>query len=190
MDYATKPTNREELRAIARWFCHLFGVRNKFKFPVMEVFERFHSKFPNCITTVVDDGDLPEGIPARGQLMMDGTYVIQVADSVYRGAANGVGGYRAHILHEMCHYVLMFVFGFTPIFQRDVYAENVPCYERVEWQAKALCGEIMIPYDETRGMTVRQIMKKCQVSEDAAEKKIKIENNEAKRLLALSGGGT
>ena len=40
MDYKTKPTSREELRGIARFIRKLFKCKNKYRFDVMDAFER------------------------------------------------------------------------------------------------------------------------------------------------------
>ena len=44
-------------------------------------------------------------------------------------------------------------------------------YESVEWQAKALCGEIMMPYYATANMTVDEIVDIYAVSEASARKR-------------------
>ena len=36
----------------------------------------------------------------------------------------------------------------------------------MEWQAKALTQEIMVPYEETKGMSKKKIKHLCQVSND------------------------
>ena len=41
--------------------------------------------------------------------------------------------------------------------------KTIPPYRSVEWQAKALCGEITIPYEATIGMTAKEIMAKYNV---------------------------
>ena len=84
------------------------------------------------------------------------------------GAAEGIGGYRAHILHEICHAILCLL-GFTPILDRAFKNNELKPFESMEWQAKALCGEILMPYEETEGLSVRQIRHLCQVSRESAE---------------------
>jgi cytoplasmic iron level regulating protein YaaA (DUF328/UPF0246 family) len=39
----------------------------------------------------------------------------------------------------------------------------------MEWQAKALCGEVLMPYEETKNLSVNQIRHLCQVSKESAE---------------------
>lgn len=168
MDYKTKPISRNELRIIANFFRQAFGCKKRLKFNVIDAFERAPLVFPFLITTVVEDDELPEDIPARCIPDFNGNYLVEVKNSVYEGAVEEVGGYRDHIIHEMCHGVLCKL-GFTPIMERAFKNNELKPYESMEWQAKALCGEILVPYERTAGMTARQIRHYCKVSYDCAE---------------------
>ena len=121
MDYKTKPISRKDLRAIARWFRHQFKCKNKFRFDVINAFERIHQLFPQITTEVVESESTDVitnlDVPAACNPDMNGGYHIAVREHVYEGACRGIGGYRAHILHEMCHAILCLL-GFTPILDR------------------------------------------------------------------------
>jgi len=171
VDYKTRPISRDKLRIIAKAVRQAFGCKNKLRFDVIDAFERASSIFPFLVTTVVDDSELPAEIPARCTPDFNGNYIIEVKNSIYEGAVDGVGGYRGHILHEICHGILCFL-GFTPILERTFKNYELDPYESMEWQAKALCGEILVPYEETAGMTVRQIKHYCKVSYDCAELRV------------------
>ena len=137
MDYKTKPTSREELRGIARFVRKLFKCKNKYRFDVMDAFERIPSVIPAVTCLVVEDDEIEGDIPARCVPDFEGHYTIEVKSSIYDGAAEGIlDGYDA-------------VLGPS--------------------QAKALCGEILMPYEETEGLSVRQIRHLCQVSRESAE---------------------
>lgn len=168
MDYKTRPISREKLRVIAKAVRQAFKCKNKLRFDVIDAFERASDIFPFLVTTVVEDDELPLDIPARCIPDFNGKYVIEVKNSIYEGAVNGVGGYRGHILHEICHGILCYL-GFTPILERTFKNKELNPYESMEWQAKALCGEILVPYDETKEMTPRQIKFYCKVSYDCAK---------------------
>ena len=168
MDYKTRPISREDLRSIAKFMREVFKCKCILRFDVIDAFERFPELFPEVTCTVVEDDEIEEGVPARCIPDMNGHYLIEVKNSVYEGAVSGTGGYRAHILHEMCHAILCLL-GFTPILDRAFKNKELKPFESMEWQAKALCGEIMMPYEETEGMTVRQIMNYCMVSAEAAQ---------------------
>lgn len=171
MDYKTYPIKRQSLREIASILRKIFGCKNKYKFNVVDSFERIHSLFPNIYTEVVEDEELERNIPARCLPdFANNEYLIQVKNSVYEGACDEIGGYRAHILHEICHAILC-ILGFVPIMDRQYKNNEIKCYESMEWQAKALCGEILMPYEETQDLSITEIMRLCNVSRDSAEKR-------------------
>ena len=170
MDYRTKPTSRKELRTIAYFIRGYFKCKNKLRFDVIDAYEKMSYLFEGVVTEIVEDGELPLDIPALCEPDFEGGYIIKVKESVYDGACKGVGGYRAHILHEMCHAILCML-GFTPILERTYRNNELKPFESMEWQAKALAGEILVPYEETKQLTINQIMFYCQVSEDCAKKR-------------------
>ena len=47
----------------------------------------------------------------------------------------------------------------------------------MEWQAKALCGEILIPYEETKGLSKNKIISYCKVSEECAIMRLKLNDD-------------
>ena len=179
MDYKTKPIGRDDLKAIARWFKHQFKCKNKFRFDVIYAFEVIHQLFPQITTEVVEDDSIDViadlNVPAACNPDLSGGYHIAVRESIYNGACRGVGGYRAHILHEMSHAILCLL-GFTPILDRSFNNNEIkPCYLSMEWQAKALTGEILVPYEETIGMSKKKIKYLCKVSDSLAEYRLQLD---------------
>jgi hypothetical protein len=149
MDYLTKPTNRETLRSLSVLFRGLFGVNEEDKFPVLYALERIGLVFKGTNVVIVDDKDLPNNIPARCYPDENGNFTIEIKESVYLGAMNKeIGAYNGFICHEMCH-IFLYKIGFTPIFNRQFSNNKIPAYCSVEWQTKALCGEVMMPYYKT-----------------------------------------
>lgn len=176
MDYLTKPATREQLREFASIFRELFEIPLTGRFPVLEVLEKFQSKFSAFHYEVVEDDELPISIPAQCEVTGDGSFEMKIRQSIYDGAyKKGIGAYRDHILHELCH-VFLYSIGFTPVIQRSFRNGTIPNYCSSEWQAKALCGEIMIPYEESNDLTAEEIQKEYGVSKAQAEyRKIFIE---------------
>lgn len=168
MDYLTRATNRKELRSLSALFRHLFGVEKGGSFPVLEILDKIPEVFTGSDYSIVEDKELPANVPAQCILTGDETFEIQIKESVYEGAyTRNVGGYRAHILHEVCH-AFLYMLGFRPIVQRSFKNGQIAPYSSVEWQAKALCGEIMMPYNETADMSEQEIMRVYGVSEAQA----------------------
>ncbi len=159
MDYLTKPIDRKTLRKLAVIFRAVFEVPQNGSFPVLDALELVPSKMPGTRYEIVEDSELSITVPAQCQMQPDGNFLILIKDSVYKGAyERNVGAYRDHILHEICH-VFMYRLGYTPILQRKLDFSIHKKYESVEWQAKALCGEIMMPYEETADIEPKEIEK-------------------------------
>lgn len=172
MDYVTKATSREELRALSKIFRMFFKSSEYGKFNVIKSLEMLPDVFKGTNFIIVEDDDLPVNIPARCYPDENGNFTIEIRNSVYAGAyEKEIGAYRGFICHEMCH-VFLYKLGFTPIFNRQFGNNEIPPYCSMEWQAKALCGEVMMPYDETCGMPKNEITKKYGVSKGFAEKRM------------------
>ena len=168
MDYLTKPTSRWKLRRLAPVFRQLFDVDEDSKFPVLDALERVRDVFRGCWYEIVNDSDLPADTPAQCKLIEDESFIIQIKQSVYDGAyLYDIGAFRGHILHEIVH-VFLYKIGFTPVYTRSFENEEIPAYRSVEWQTKALTGEIMMPYHATRGMCRSDIMQRYGVSKGFA----------------------
>ena len=172
MDYETKPTNRKELRLIAKLFRSICGVTATEPINPVELLDRLPDLegFKNVCYEIVDDNMLDRSVPAQCIHTEDG-YLIQIKESVYLGASErNVGGFRMHIMHEIMH-PFADMLGFKPIFSRQL-SDDVPNYRRLEWVVKALAGEVMMPYDATQGMSADTIMQTYGVSKDAARMRL------------------
>lgn len=167
MDYLTDAVSRLNIRELSLIFRDLFDVSPSEKFPVLEALEKFSSVFHNSFYEIVEDCELSPTVPAKCEILDDGGFKIIIKESVYKGAARDIGAYRDHIVHEMCHAFLYSV-GLRPNFER-AFTNKYPMYRSAEWQAKALCGEVMMPFDETNGMSTRNIAKIFGVSLEQAK---------------------
>lgn len=176
MDFKTKAISRSEIRNLAKEIRRKFKCKNKYYFDVIRSFESLPILYKNVSTEIVLDND-PELGAAPSALVfdIDGNYIIKIKESIYEGAYfDKVGGYRNHIMHEICHYIL-FQLGYTPDIDKVYKNSELKCYESIEWQAKALAGEVLIPYEATVGLTESEIMRKCKVSKEAAQKRISLD---------------
>lgn len=175
MDYKTKPTSRTDLRRYSKILRRLFGVPLTGSFPVLEVLERLGDVFDNCNYIVVEDRRLPAQTMARCSQNDLGGYTIEIRQSVYDGAyQNSCGPFLGFICHEICH-IFLFNIGFRPVYERSFADNTLPAYCSVEWQAKALCAEVMIPSSESRGMGIDEIVRKYHCSKAFAEKRKHLE---------------
>ena len=178
MDYETKPTSRRDLRKYAGILRKILGVPPCGRFPVLEILDKIPDKFKGSNYIIVDDNVLPPQTMAQCTPNDAGGFTIEIKNSVYEGAyKNNVGACLGFICHEVCH-IFLFYIGFTPIYARTVTEGELPAYRSVEWQAKALCGEVMIPFEESRGMKAKNIQETYQVSEAFAKYRRKQDRTE------------
>jgi len=173
MDYEIKAVNREELRLYAKLFRSICGYSEGEPIDPVALLDRLPDLegFEDVRYEVVYDDILPYYVPAQCTRVEDG-YLIQIKESVYIGASQrNVGGHRMHILHEIMH-PFMDKLGFKPIYTRRL-SKEVPLFRRLEWAVMAIAGEVMMPYEFTKNMTEKEIMKIYGVSQAAARKRLK-----------------
>lgn len=180
MDYETSQIlNREQIRLISKFFRRMFKVRT-ILFPVMKILDLLERKFSkNLYYYVDDDANFESNVMAALETEDDDAHFhIRIRQSVYDSALNGDRASLGYICHEMCHFVLIFVFGIGPkqyvsadgiSYARAVKEKSIPAYKSMEWQAKALCGEVMIPYERCKNYSLNEIIEKTQSSTEQAK---------------------
>lgn len=189
MDCETRPTNRTAIRSMAKHVRRMFGCRSDDEpFPVLHALELLPDLFPNTTYNIVADTDLPANVFARCYPKADGGFEIEIKQSVYDGAFNdNIPAFLSFICHEICH-VVMFYLGYMPISNRAVKDTNkIPPYKSVEWQAKALCGEVTIPYEATIGMTFEEIAEKYHVTKESAKYRVKYDSKKKNANIRKEG---
>ena len=175
MDYKTKPTSRKDLRRFSKLLRELFDIPQTGAFPVLEVLEKIGDVFEGSNYEIVEDRKLPPQTIARCTPNDKYGFTIEIKETVYTGAhEKQIGAFFGFICHEICH-VFLFYIGFTPIFERSFENNELPPYCSVEWQAKALCAEVMIPFDESHNMTPAEIVDTYHVSKAFAQNRRKLE---------------
>lgn len=176
MDYKTKATSRGDLRRYSQIIRKLFDIPLTGPFPVLEVLERLEDVFKNCNYIVVEDRQLPTKTMARCIQNDQGGYTIEIKQSVYDGAySKKIGAFLGFICHEICHIFLLKI-GYTPVYERSFDDYSLPAFCSVEWQAKALCAEVMIPFEESKGMSQEAIFKRYHCSKAFAKKRTKLKD--------------
>ena len=160
--YMCEPKKREEIKAVAKWFRHRYGIEKYVYFPVLEIMDVF--SLDNKVSfDIVDEDELDVNTLADTDIFNN---VIRIKESVYQKACDGDGLARMTIVHEMGHYVLLKVFGI--LFARNTKDVKVRTCMDPEWQAKCFAGEAMIDDELTANMTVEEIKEQCGVSYPAA----------------------
>lgn len=172
MDYEIRPTSRNELRLYAKLFRSICGFSESEPIDPVPLLDRLPDLegFGNVRYSVVYNNELPKTVPAQCTPTEEG-YLLQIKESVYNGARlKRIGGSRMHIMHEIMHAYLDKL-GFTPIYSRRL-TPDVPIYRRLEWAVKAIAGEVMMPFEATKGMSEKELMKVYGVSDKAAQKRL------------------
>lgn len=174
MDYLTKPTSRNDLRKYATYLRQLFDIPLTGAFPVLSILERIGDIFNGCKFEVVEDNKMSPQTMARCIPNELGGFTIEIKNSIYEGAySKQIGAFLGFICHEICH-IFLFYIGFKPIYERSFANNQLPAYCSVEWQAKALCAEVMVPFDESRDMSMQSIIDKYHVSKAFAQARRKL----------------
>ena len=174
MDYETKPLSRDAIRKMSVYVRRIFKVKNDDPFPVLYALEKLPDLFNGSGARVVEDDELPGNVFAWCYPKPEGGFMIEIKQTVYDGAYKDKNGaFLCFICHEICH-VILFYLGYTPISARSFEnIDDIPPYRSVEWQAKALCGELTIPFDATVGMSAKEIAEKYNVSMQSARYRTK-----------------
>lgn len=172
MDYKTKPTTRLELRKLANAFDILADTKDSLYKPVVELLDKIPDIMPFVHYEIVDDNAFEINVPARGYFEPDGNYTIEIKEYVYNGAIQGNGACRGFIMHEFFH-PFLYRLGFVPLYERSFKDGELHPYESVEWQVKAITGEYMMNYDQTKDLSKDEIIKQCGVSKAFAKKRKK-----------------
>ena len=154
VDYETKPLSREKIRTLVKVIRKIFNIKNT-KFPVLKVLDMLEKD--GVIYVVEDDKKFKKNVMAYLEPTNEG-YCIHIRNSVYDGACEGEGKCLGYICHEECHFFLIEYFGFKPIYGRSMKDRIIPACRSMEWQAKAMCGELMIPIEECYNMSIEEIM--------------------------------
>ena len=165
-----KKVSTKELYLVER------GMYSDEPFPVLQILEKVCFVCEGTEFQILEDHELPANVFAWCYPKPDGGLKIEIKQTVYDGAYNDSNGaFLCFICHEICH-VILFYLGYTPISSRTLKKdEQIPAFRSVEWQAKALCAEVMIPYNESRGMGTKAITDYYHVSRAFAENRNKLE---------------
>lgn len=172
-----QPISREQLRMIAKAFKSYLGFNGLF-IDVPRMLEVTMDKFPHLDVEIVTDDALDrkifaDFIPKNSTLT--NRPLIRIKESVYNNAcnpnSNSYGRDRMSITHEIAHFILIDQFNVEVI---EYHGRGTPnLATTAEWQAMALAGEIIMPFEETESIKdILELSNKCGVSTEAANYRI------------------
>ena len=160
------PLGRRDLRAFARAIHGHLRYNGEGPFPIMIMLE-------HVLPALYQDFEYE--ICSKDQLGIDHgmTYPdkhrILLREDVYEGACDGRGRDRYTVAHEISHLLLHEGLGVR------LMREDVPhkAFEDSEWQANALAGEILMPYESIVNLDANAIASRYQVSLAAAKTQLR-----------------
>lgn len=180
MDYETSYIlTREQIRDISLLFRKMFKVRT-ILFPVMKILDLLEQRFSeNLYYYVDDDENFDRRVMAALETEEDDNHFhIRIRESVYNKALKGDRACIGYICHEMCHFILIYICGIGPkqyisaegiSYARSVETKSIPAYKSMEWQAMALCGEVMIPFERCKNYSLNQLISRTKSSTKQAK---------------------
>lgn len=160
---AATPISRAELRRIAAWMRNIMGLDDEIYMPVKDILERLPLWFESYGLSV-EIVEYCELEPDEHGYFDPSLMKIVIREDIYNGACEGNGRDRMTVIHELCHFILIRIYGLKLTRRFG----EVKTFEDPEWQAKALAGEFMMPADKIADMDFEQIAEECGVSYDAA----------------------
>ncbi len=155
IDYKTKPLSREVIREYSKFIRKDLNLKNS-KFSIEEVINCVFEKY-KVMFLYDEDYEFHDGVCCYLVFINDKAH-IHIKNSVYENACEGDHKSIGFIIHEICHFYLIKIFDHSPISDKRYPSRTLANYESTEWQAKALCGELMIPFEKFKNKTIREIM--------------------------------
>lgn len=156
------PESRADLRRLAKEVRKELGIASDKKYiDITWVLERLDVLDSEYSYEIVTDDELDEGVQAQTNVMKNTIYI---KESVYEGAIQNIGRDRMTIAHELLH-LIMHQPASLILYRRD---DDLPVYKNPEWQAECFAGELLMPYDQIKEMSEKEIVEQCMVSERAA----------------------
>ena len=161
--FAVKPTSRRILRNKAKAIRLTYSLDDNIKLDVVRFLEHVLTDvFPSLSVEIVEKFDGEKDKCGEFDFLQD---KIRIPEERYRKAIEGDGRARFDILHECSHKMLI-----TPksmVFCQ--FARKLKNFEDPEWQADCLAGELLMPIDKIRGMSIEEVAEYCGVTKAAAK---------------------
>lgn len=156
-----KPVSILQLRELAYDFRKVLGLEDQLYFPVVQLVEWLLPRLSDFDFEILSKEEMPQTyaftVPDKG--------IIYIREDVYDGACDDQGRARFTIVHELAH--LIFHTKDNIVFARS--DMKVPAYSDPEWQANTFAAELLIPKHLVEGLSIDEVIDKCNVSRSCAE---------------------
>lgn len=160
LGHKVPPRSRQSIETLAQFFRDQCGFSSKAELPIVEFLELMSNEGLINLE-IVEDSELGDD---EARAYPDKLH-IQVKQSVYEGAVNGLGHCRFTLAHEFGHILLHK--NIPQQYARSNSQHKV--YEDSEWQADVFAGAVLIDGRQTTGYeSADEIARKFRVSVAAA----------------------
>lgn len=161
--YIADPLSRKKLRKMANNLRKSFSLENELSFPIVNILEFLVNKgllnFEIC--SIEEMGTkFGETIPSQN--------LIKIREDIYDKACEDDGFSRSTLGHELLHW-LRHGENTVSFCRREEDLSKRRAYEDPEWQANCFSGELLVPKHLVIGMTVDEIVEKCNVTPSMAK---------------------
>ena len=161
------PISRKQIREFANKIRKSVNLEDEYYFPIIQFIELVLPRIdPEFEYEIVEKEELPDGVYA---LTYPDQKKIVIRRDVYEGVCDDYGRARFTVAHELFHYLFHDTknIGFA---RAD---EAGPAYVDPEWQANTFAGELLVPIHLIGGLSIDEIVEKCQVSKQCASIQMK-----------------
>lgn len=160
--YIADPLSRKDIRKLANRLRELFGFESDISFPIVQVIEFLSNKgeFNLEICTSDEMGSkLGETIPSEN--------LIKLREDIYDKACEDDGFSKSTCSHELLHWIKHRE-ETVSFCRKEEDLKKRRAYEDPEWQANCFSGELLVPKHLVKGMTIDEIVEKCNVTPSMA----------------------
>ena len=166
--YKAQPISRKEIRRYVKEIKSYLHLENEYDFPIIRFLELgLPLYFPDFVLQVPSEMEM---LVNHGETFPD-KHIIRIREDIYLRAVAGEPRDRMTVAHEIGHLFLhtdhaVSLCRLSPF-------EKLKPYEDPEWQADAFGGEMLAPSYLIQGMSVDEVMHRCNISEAAAINQLK-----------------
>lgn len=171
--------SREDLLRFAATVHKAIGYERETPFPVMKFVEHILPEiYPDYLLEIVEKHNMEdkfgETFPHK--------HHIRLREDVYLAAADNNPFARSTVMHECSHCMWH---DDVPIAMARREAKALPAFRSSEWQANALAGALMMPFEKVVSMSPEEIVAKYNVTITAARKQLDAAKREWQHLEAM-----
>lgn len=162
------PLSRKNIREMASFIRKIAGQENDLYFDIVHFLDVQLPKIDPKFTLIVEE---KEELGECHGLTYPDRDEIHIRSDVYERACEGSGRDRFTMAHELFHLLQHEKSNISYARLGDGVKSKM--YMDPEWQANVFGGELLVPWDLTKGMNADEIVDQCGVSMAAAKTQIR-----------------